>query len=98
MEIKREDLVQMMYSAKAFKEPVVAQYLEAAERKLFEAWKHSPAGDREAREVLYLQCLGLEEFRNFLRMVIIKGEMAEKELNDKVAEEKSALTNRNALN
>jgi hypothetical protein len=76
----REELIQLAHQAKAFQEPIVSEFLETTEWKLFKAWKESPADQNTKREELYLQCLGLQAFRDFTRKVLIDGEQAEIEL------------------
>ena len=89
---RKDEMISMMYQAKAFKQPIVESYMDAVEKKLFDQWKASEAGKAEDREVLFLQCLGLQEFRKFVKKVIIEGEMAEKEVNEKLEKETKAST------
>lgn len=85
----REELIQLMHQAKAFREPIVKQYLEVVEQNLFKDWQKST--DIKEREKIYLQGLALKEFQSFIRRTIIDGENAEKEINAKL-EKEQALT------
>lgn len=85
----RDELVQRMRQAKAFTEDIVKAYLDEAEQKIFNKWGNS--NKVEERDHLYLEYLALKEFRKFIRETIIKGEIAQKELNEKYEQEKAAL-------
>lgn len=85
-----EEVIELMHQAKAFRQPIVAKYIQAVEQKLFNEWTHSE--DEKHRETLYLQALALKEFEKFIKHTIINGEQAEREINEKVEKEKQALT------
>ena len=87
---EREDAVQLMHMAKAFSQPIAERYLSAASQKLYKKWEDSESTDD--RERAYLEALALKEFRKFIRDVIIRGEMIEREWNEKEEKEREALT------
>lgn len=74
-----EELLARMHQARAFSDPIVADFLDSNEMRLFAQWK-DPENTKEDREGLYLQCQGLEAFRKFVKDTIIAGQNAEHDL------------------
>jgi hypothetical protein len=91
----KEELVQDMRMAKLFQEPIVAEFFETTQQKIFERWRNTPPEDTKEREVLYVQTLGMESFRQFLRMKILVGKEAERELKEKYEKEVAAIDQSN---
>ena len=81
MTLTREEMVTRMHQAKAFKADLVQEFLNEEERKLFERFKNEP--EKTYREEIYIQCLGLKNFREFIRKTIIAGEQAERDLAER---------------
>ena len=75
-----EELVTKAHQARLFKEPLVEEFFDRTEDKLFNEWRASPADAPQKREELYLQCLGIQAFRKFIEETIILGKMAESEI------------------
>jgi hypothetical protein len=84
-----EELIAKRHQAKAFKDPLVEEFLDLTEEKLFEAWRNSPADNPKEREEIYLQCLGLKAFRKFIEEILILGNMAEAEIVAKMEKEQN---------
>jgi len=82
-----DELVTKMRQAKAFEDPIVQDYLDMTEERLFENWRNSKSP--EERETLYLQCLGIAAFRKFVEETVILGNMAEAEIAKKLNDEQT---------
>ena len=76
----RDELIARMHQARAFTDPIVADFLATTEEKFFQQWRNPLTTEKE-REELYLQCQGLEAFRKFVKDTIIAGQNAEHDLN-----------------
>lgn len=62
---------------------IMTEFFKHADEQLFDRWKHSLAGGKEERELLFLQQLGLTAFKEFMQSCIIDGKMALRDLNSK---------------
>lgn len=90
------ELVEKAHAASAFTSPVVSDFLDYQEERLFLEWRNSQ--NPEEREKLFLQTQGLMAFRDYVAQILIAGEDAQRELQEKYDAEQIqlALTERNA--
>jgi hypothetical protein len=60
--------------------PVMQDFFEVNEVRLFDRWRASP--DPQERDILYLQLQGLQAFKDYLNQVLIDGSMAKREIEE----------------
>lgn len=87
----KEQLVQDMHIAKLFDEPIVEEYFVTAEQKLFDAWRKTKPEDTKRREEIFIECLGVQAFRDHVKKVKVTGTNAQRDLQKKYDDEMAAI-------
>lgn len=85
-EVERANEAQQIVS-----HPLWAEAWNVLEAKLTDAWKASPTGQSERRELIYLQLRAAAEVRGHIEEVLVTGQLASTQLERSTDERRSIL-------